>query len=232
MRCRALAVRAAADGSATRLVGSLTDVTAQRELEEKLRYSAHHDALTGLPNRTLFLDRLTQALARTRTEPPRPHRSPLPGPRRLQAGQRPSRPPGRGRAAGPCRGAHRSAPAPVRHRRAARRRRVRRPARGRARAGGGGGDRRRHLAPAQRPLRHRGRGGGHQRRRRDRGERHRPGAARTTSCAAPTRRCTWPSCASDGQPTPVPSRTRGSPRTRRSGPGPRRSDPEPTALRS
>ena len=69
MRCQALAVRAAPDGSATRLVGSLTDVTAQRELEEKLRYGAHHDALTGLPNRTLFLDRLTQALARTRRNP-------------------------------------------------------------------------------------------------------------------------------------------------------------------
>jgi diguanylate cyclase (GGDEF)-like protein/PAS domain S-box-containing protein len=69
MLCQALAVRAAPDGSATRLVGSLTDVTAQRELEEKLRYGAHHDALTGLPNRTLFLDRLTQALARARRNP-------------------------------------------------------------------------------------------------------------------------------------------------------------------
>ena len=69
MRCQALAVRTAPDSSATRLVGSLTDVTAQRELEEKLRYGAHHDALTGLPNRTLFLDRLTQALARARRNP-------------------------------------------------------------------------------------------------------------------------------------------------------------------
>jgi diguanylate cyclase (GGDEF)-like protein/PAS domain S-box-containing protein len=69
MRCQALAVRTGLDGSATRLVGSLTDVTAQRELEEKLRYGAHHDALTGLPNRTLFLDRLTQALARSRRNP-------------------------------------------------------------------------------------------------------------------------------------------------------------------
>jgi diguanylate cyclase (GGDEF)-like protein/PAS domain S-box-containing protein len=69
MRCQALAIRAAPDGSATRLVGSLTDVTAQRELEEKLRYGAHHDALTGLPNRTLFLDRLAQALARARRNP-------------------------------------------------------------------------------------------------------------------------------------------------------------------
>jgi diguanylate cyclase (GGDEF)-like protein/PAS domain S-box-containing protein len=69
MRCQALAIRAGPDRSATRLVGSLTDVTAQRELEEKLRYGAHHDALTGMPNRTLFLDRLTQALARSRRNP-------------------------------------------------------------------------------------------------------------------------------------------------------------------
>ncbi|MGO8687874.1 MAG: diguanylate cyclase domain-containing protein [Candidatus Dormibacteria bacterium] len=69
MRCQALAVRAAPDGSATRLVGSLTDVTAQRELEEKLRFGAQHDALTGLPNRSLFLDRLTQGLARARRNP-------------------------------------------------------------------------------------------------------------------------------------------------------------------
>jgi diguanylate cyclase (GGDEF)-like protein len=69
MRCQALAIRATPDSPATRLVGSLTDVTAQRELEERLRYGAHHDALTGLPNRTLFLDRLTQALARARRNP-------------------------------------------------------------------------------------------------------------------------------------------------------------------
>jgi diguanylate cyclase (GGDEF)-like protein len=35
-----------------------------RRNQEQLRHSAHHDPLTGLPNRTLFLDRLTQALAR------------------------------------------------------------------------------------------------------------------------------------------------------------------------
>ncbi len=69
MRCQALAVRAAPDASASRLVGSLTDVTDQRELEEKLRYGAQHDSLTGLPNRTLFLDRLTQGLARARRNP-------------------------------------------------------------------------------------------------------------------------------------------------------------------
>ncbi|HYA01371.1 MAG TPA: diguanylate cyclase [Candidatus Binatia bacterium] len=69
MLCQALAVRDATDGRATRLVGSLTDVTAQRELEEQLRYGAHHDSLTSLPNRTLFLERLTQALARAERNP-------------------------------------------------------------------------------------------------------------------------------------------------------------------
>lgn len=34
-----------------------------RTLTDELSYQAHHDALTGLPNRLLFQDRLTQALA-------------------------------------------------------------------------------------------------------------------------------------------------------------------------
>lgn len=40
------------------------DITERKELEEQLRRQAFHDALTGLPNRALFLDRLEQALAR------------------------------------------------------------------------------------------------------------------------------------------------------------------------
>jgi diguanylate cyclase (GGDEF)-like protein/PAS domain S-box-containing protein len=48
----------------TRWTGFLTDVTAQKELEEQLQYQAFHDPLTGLPNRALFADRLGQALAR------------------------------------------------------------------------------------------------------------------------------------------------------------------------
>ncbi len=40
------------------------DVTERKELEEKLTHQAFHDSLTGLPNRTLFLDRLEHALAR------------------------------------------------------------------------------------------------------------------------------------------------------------------------
>jgi diguanylate cyclase (GGDEF)-like protein/PAS domain S-box-containing protein len=43
-------------------VTSVQDVTEAKRTQEKLEHQAHHDALTGLPNRTLFYDRLTQAL--------------------------------------------------------------------------------------------------------------------------------------------------------------------------
>lgn len=43
--------------------GIFRDVTARRELEADLTYRATHDPLTGLPNRALFLERLTGALA-------------------------------------------------------------------------------------------------------------------------------------------------------------------------
>lgn len=37
-----------------------------RESEQRMRHMAHHDSLTGLPNRTLIIDRLDQALAHAR----------------------------------------------------------------------------------------------------------------------------------------------------------------------
>jgi diguanylate cyclase (GGDEF)-like protein len=40
------------------------DITARKAELSRLQHLATHDALTGLPNRALFLDRLTQALAR------------------------------------------------------------------------------------------------------------------------------------------------------------------------
>jgi diguanylate cyclase (GGDEF)-like protein/PAS domain S-box-containing protein len=42
------------------------DIRARKRAESQIAYQACHDALTGLPNRTLFQDRLNQALARAR----------------------------------------------------------------------------------------------------------------------------------------------------------------------
>jgi len=51
------------DGEVVRLVGTLTDVTEFKNAEERLLHDAVHDNLTGLPNRTLFLNRLDAVLA-------------------------------------------------------------------------------------------------------------------------------------------------------------------------
>lgn len=56
-------VRGDAD-SVSHYVGVLNDVTARKEAEGQLEFLANHDALTALPNRSLFDDRLRQALAR------------------------------------------------------------------------------------------------------------------------------------------------------------------------
>ncbi len=45
------------------VIGTVLDVTQRKQMEETIRYQAYHDPLTGLPNRLLFNDRLTLAIA-------------------------------------------------------------------------------------------------------------------------------------------------------------------------
>lgn len=45
---------------------TVRDLTAQKAIEQELRHHASHDPLTGLPNRTLFRERLVAALAKDR----------------------------------------------------------------------------------------------------------------------------------------------------------------------
>jgi diguanylate cyclase (GGDEF)-like protein/PAS domain S-box-containing protein len=55
-------------GNPTRWIGVVTDVTESRQVKEQVKYLALHDVLTGLPNRALFNDRLTVALAQAKRE--------------------------------------------------------------------------------------------------------------------------------------------------------------------
>jgi PAS domain S-box-containing protein len=50
------------NGQVTQLVIVNRDITARKRIEEQLEHEAFHDPLTGLPNRSLFLDRLQRAM--------------------------------------------------------------------------------------------------------------------------------------------------------------------------
>ena len=62
---RGFAVRDA-DNLPYRIAGSQTDITHSKRSESQLLYDALHDGLTGLPNRVLFIERLQQALLRSK----------------------------------------------------------------------------------------------------------------------------------------------------------------------
>ncbi|MBF2097589.1 MAG: EAL domain-containing protein [Gloeomargaritaceae cyanobacterium C42_A2020_066] len=68
MLVRGMALRDA-EGRAYRVAGSQTNVDEQRRAEAQLFHDAFHDALTGLPNRALLMDRLHRAAAAYRRQP-------------------------------------------------------------------------------------------------------------------------------------------------------------------
>ncbi|MDH4183170.1 MAG: EAL domain-containing protein [Nitrospinota bacterium] len=51
-------------GKVTNYTAVFSDLTRLRNQEEKIRFQAYHDELTGLPNRTLYFDRVDQAITR------------------------------------------------------------------------------------------------------------------------------------------------------------------------
>jgi diguanylate cyclase (GGDEF)-like protein/PAS domain S-box-containing protein len=55
-----------ATGAVDEIICVSRDISERKLAEEQIEYQAYHDALTGLPNRRLFRDRLTVALAHAR----------------------------------------------------------------------------------------------------------------------------------------------------------------------
>lgn len=61
-----LTLTADAGGNLGDSIGVISDITLRKENEQEIRRQANLDSLTGLPNRTLFQDRFSLALARAR----------------------------------------------------------------------------------------------------------------------------------------------------------------------
>src|SRR5712692_619490 len=57
------------DGEVSSVVGTLTDVTEAKNAEERMLHDSVHDNLTGLPNRKLFIDRLSAVANFAKTMP-------------------------------------------------------------------------------------------------------------------------------------------------------------------
>ena len=55
-------------GAVSRYIGTLQDISYAKESEERIRYLAYHDVLTGLPNRLLFRDRTELAISHAKRD--------------------------------------------------------------------------------------------------------------------------------------------------------------------
>jgi diguanylate cyclase (GGDEF)-like protein/PAS domain S-box-containing protein len=68
VKVRGLAIRRP-DSKPIRMAGSLSDITDRHVAQTRLQHRALHDDLTGLPNRSLFVDRVDHSLQRSTRDP-------------------------------------------------------------------------------------------------------------------------------------------------------------------
>lgn len=57
------------DGRVKHVIFQIQDITDRKRAEERVHHAAFHDNLTGLPNRTMFSDRLSKAVSRAASDP-------------------------------------------------------------------------------------------------------------------------------------------------------------------